>query len=56
MLNAIRRQKLFVRTTDNLIKNLSKQKTAVPEPDGDDLYLQQIADELKRTLSTQLEL
>jgi len=56
ILIAIRKQKLSVRTTENLIKKLSKEKKETPEPGGDDPYLKQIADELKRTLSTQVRI
>lgn len=56
ILNAIRKHKLSVRATENLIKKLSKEKKEAPEPQGDDLYLKQIADELKRTFSTQVRI
>jgi ParB family chromosome partitioning protein len=56
ILIAIRKQKLSVRATENLIKKLSKEKKETPEPGGYDPYLKQITDELKRTLSTQVRI
>lgn len=56
VLNAIRKQKLSVRATENLIRKLSRQKKVELEPEGDDLYLRQVVDELKRALNTQVRI
>ena len=57
VLNAIRKRRLSVRTTENLIRKLSKERKKVEsEPEGDDLYLRQITDELKRALNTQVRI
>ena len=56
VLSTVKKKKLSVRMTESLIRNLSKQKKPPPEPGGDDLYLRRMADELKRSLNTQVRI
>ena len=55
-LQAIQRQRLSVRKTEQLIKNISKRnkKEKITEPV--DIYLKQVVDELKNSLSTQVRI
>ena len=55
-LKAIQKQKLSVRKTEQLIQNISKRKKKDAKPRSDDIYLRQITDELKKSLSTQVRI
>jgi len=56
VLNAIIKQRLSVRMTESLIRKLSQEKKSVAEPQGEDIYLRQMADELKRNLNTKVRI
>ncbi len=55
-LKAILKQKLSVRKTEQLIQNISKRKKKDAKPRSDDIYIRQITDELKKSLSTQVRI
>ena len=55
-LKAILKQKLSVRKTEQLIQNISKRKKKDAKPRSDDMYIRQITDELKKSLSTQVRI
>lgn len=55
-LKAIQKQKLSVRKTEQLIQNISKRKKKDAKPRSDDMYIRQITDELKKSLSTQVRI
>ena len=55
-LKAIQKQKLSVRKTEQLIQNISKRKKKDAKPRSDDIYIRQITDELKKSLSTQVRI
>lgn len=55
-LNAIQRQRLSVRNTEQLIKKISKRKKKEAGTGEEDIYLRQVTDELKRALSTQVRI
>lgn len=56
VLQAIRKKKLSVRTTESLIRNMSKEKRPGMKPVSTDPYLERIADDLKGALSTQVRI
>ncbi len=56
ILSAIIKQRLSVRMTESLIRKLSQEKKPAAEPKSDDMYLRQMADELKRNLNTQVRI
>lgn len=56
ILQAIRKKKLSVRTTESLIRNMSKEKRPGIKPVSADPYLERIADDLKGALSTQVRI
>ena len=56
VLKAIIKQKLSVRMTESLIKKLSQEQKPVPVRQEEDLYLKRIADDLKRSLNTQVKI
>ncbi len=56
VLQAIRKKKLSVRTTESLIRNMSKEKRPGVKPVSADPYLERIADDLKGALSTQVRI
>ena len=56
VLQAIRKKKLSVRTTESLIRNMSKEKRSGIKPVSADPYLERIADDLKGALSTQVRI
>jgi ParB family chromosome partitioning protein len=56
VLQAIRKKKLSVRTTESLIRNMSKEKRPGIKPVSADPYLERIADDLKGALSTQVRI
>lgn len=56
VLNAIRKQKLSVRKTEILVQKLSRGKEEGSKPETENPYVRQIADELKRSLSTQVRI
>lgn len=55
-LRAIQKQKLSVRKTEHLIQNISKREKKNPKPQSDNIYIKQIADDLKRSLNTQVRI
>lgn len=55
-LKAIQKQRLSVRNTEQLIKNISKRKKKETTTEPEDIYLKQILDELKNALSTQVRI
>ena len=55
-LKAIQKQRLSVRNTEQLIKNISKRKKKERTTEPEDIYLKQILDELKNALSTQVRI
>lgn len=55
-LNAIQKQRLSVRNTEQLIKNISKRKKKDVNTGTEDIYLRQVIDELKNALSTQVRI
>ena len=56
VLQAIRKKKLSVRTTESLIRNLSREKRSGIKPVSTDPYMERIADDLKGALSTQVRI
>ena len=56
VLQAIRKKKLSVRTTESLIRNMSKEKRSGIKPVSADPYLERVADDLKGALSTQVRI
>jgi ParB family chromosome partitioning protein len=56
VLQVIRKKKLSVRTTESLIRNMSKEKRPGIKPVSADPYLERIADDLKGALSTQVRI
>jgi len=56
VLLAIRKKKLSVRTTESLIRNMSKEKRSGIKPASADPYLERVADDLKGALSTQVRI
>lgn len=56
ILKSIRSQNLSVRKTENLIRKISGTKKATKEPAEENPYVKRIADELKRSLSTQVRI
>ena len=56
VLQAIRKQKLSVRRTESLIRNMNREKKSEVNPKVVDPYLQRITDELKGSLSTQVRI
>lgn len=57
VLSAIIKKRLSVRMTESLIRKLSQEKAPVAkEPSEDDLYIRQMADELKRKLNTKVRI
>ncbi len=56
VLTAIRKQKLSVRKTESLIQRLATGKKEQSKPEIENPYIRQIADELKRSLSTQVRI
>jgi len=55
-LRAIQKQKLSVRKAEQLIQNISKRKKKDAKTENDDIYIRQITDDLKRSLSTQVRI
>ncbi len=55
-LNAIQKQRLSVRNTEQLIKNISKRKKKEVNTGTEDIYLRQVINELKNALSTQVRI
>ena len=55
-LKAIQKQKLSVRNTEQLIKNISKRNKKERTTEPEDIYLKQVVDELKNSLSTQVRI
>jgi ParB family chromosome partitioning protein len=55
-LRAIQKQKLSVRKAEQLIQNISKRKKKDAKPQSDNIYIRQITDDLKRSLSTQVRI
>ena len=55
-LNAIQKQRLSVRNTENLIKKISKRKKKESNTGEEDIYLRQVTDDLKNALSTQVRI
>jgi len=55
-LKAIQKQKLSVRKSEQLIQNISKRKKKEAKTGSDDIYIRQIIDELKKSLSTQVRI
>lgn len=55
-LNAIQKQRLSVRNTEQLIKNISKRNKKEAPSTTEDIYLKQMVDELKNSLSTQVRI
>lgn len=56
VLQAIRKKKLSVRTTESLIRSLSREKRPGTKPVSADPYLDRAADDLKGALSTQVRI
>lgn len=56
LLKSIRSQNLSVRKTESLIRKISGTKKTRKEPEEENPYVKQIADELKRELSTQVRI
>lgn len=56
VLQAIRKKKLSVRTTESLIRSMSKEKRPGTKPVSADPYLERAADDLKGALSTQVRI
>lgn len=56
VLQVIRKKKLSVRTTESLIRSMSREKRSGVKPAGSDPYLERIADDLKGALSTQVRI
>jgi ParB family chromosome partitioning protein len=56
VLQAIRKQKLSVRMTESLIRNMHREKKSEVSPKVVDPYLQRITDDLKGSLSTQVRI
>jgi len=54
ILQAIRKKKLSVRTTESLIRNMTREKRPGIKPVSADPYLERLVDELKGALSTQV--
>lgn len=55
-LNAIQKQRLSVRNTEQLIKKISKRNKKDVNTGTEDIYLRQVIDELKNALSTQVRI
>lgn len=55
-LGAIRKQKLSVRNTESLVKKMSSTGKKEERESDEDPYVRSLADELKRTLSTQVRI
>lgn len=55
-LKAIQKQRLSVRNTEQLIKNISKRKKKDKTTEPENIYLKQVIDELKNSLSTQVRI
>jgi len=55
-LNAIQKQRLSVRNTEQLIKKMSKRPKKQLSTENDDMYLKQVVNELKNALSTQVRI
>jgi len=55
-LNAIQKQRLSVRNTEQLIKKMSKRPKKQLSTENDDIYLKQVVNELKNALSTQVRI
>ncbi len=55
-LNAIQKQRLSVRNTEQLIKKISKRKKKESNTGEEDIYLRQVTDDLKNALSTQVRI
>jgi ParB family chromosome partitioning protein len=56
ILKSIRSQSLSVRKTESLIRKISGTRKTNKEPEEENPYVKQIADELKRELSTQVRI
>ena len=56
ILKSIRSQNLSVRKTESLIRKISGTRKTSKEPEEENPYVKQIADELKRELSTQVRI
>jgi ParB family chromosome partitioning protein len=56
VLHAIRKKKLSVRTTESLIRNMTREKRAEVKPVSTDPYLERLTDELKGAMSTQVRI
>lgn len=55
-LNAIQKQRLSVRNTEQLIKKISKKKKKEANTGEEDIFLRQVTDDLKNALSTQVRI
>jgi len=55
-LKAIQKQRLSVRNTEQLIKKISKRNKKDKATEPEDIYLKQVVDELKNSLSTQVRI
>lgn len=55
-LNAIQKQRLSVRNTEQLIKKISKRNKKDANSEPENIYLKQVVDELKNSLSTQVRI
>ncbi|MEM7009466.1 MAG: ParB/RepB/Spo0J family partition protein [Thermodesulfobacteriota bacterium] len=55
-LNAIQKQRLSVRNTEQLIKKISKRKKKETTNNEENIYLRQVTDDLKNALSTQVKI
>lgn len=56
VLQTIKKKKLSVRTTESLIRNISRAKRAQIKPASADPYLERLADDLKGAMSTQVRI
>ncbi|MEW6145048.1 MAG: ParB/RepB/Spo0J family partition protein [Thermodesulfobacteriota bacterium] len=56
VLHAIKKKKLSVRTTESLIRNMTREKRAEVKPASTDPYLERLTDELKGAMSTQVRI
>lgn len=56
VLHAIKKKKLSVRTTESLIRNMTREKRAEVKPVSTDPYLERLTDELKGAMSTQVRI
>jgi ParB family chromosome partitioning protein len=56
VLHAIKKKKLSVRTTESLIRNMTREKRAEVKPASTDPYLGRLTDELKAAMSTQVRI